>query len=90
MWDWDEGKRAVNLAKHGVDLAEVADLDWTGAVTREDRRSDYGERRFVTSAPLHGRLHVCIWCLRDSGPRVIRLRKANPRERARHDAEKLH
>ena len=91
MWDWDEDKRQTNRAKHGVDFAEIELFDWPNAVTREDTRGDYGERRFISTARLHGRLHVCVWTLREGKARIIGLRKANPRERARHAAEeKLH
>lgn len=91
MWDWDEDKRRANRLKHGIDFAELADFDWPNAVTREDTRGDYGERRFISTARLRGRVHVCVWTLRDGQPRIISLRKANTRERARHAAEeKLH
>ncbi len=91
MWDWDEDKRRANRLKHGIDFAELADFNWPNAVTREDTRGDYGERRFISTARLHGRVHVCVWTLRDGQPRIISLRKANTRERARHAAEeKLH
>ena len=46
-YEWDEDKRASNLVKHGVDFAEVEGFGWKGALTREDRRSDYGEVRFL-------------------------------------------
>ena len=90
MWDWDETKRRANLVKHGVDFAEVDRLDWDHAVTREDTRGAYGERRFVSTVPLGGRLHVCVWTLRDGAPRLISLRRANPREIKTHAAQKLH
>lgn len=90
MWGWDETKRRANLAKHGVDFAEVERLDWEHAVTRTDTRGAYGEPRFVSSVPLDGRLHVCVWTLRDGAPRLISLRKANPREIRTHAAQKLH
>ena len=90
MWAWDEDKRRANLAKHGVDFADVDRLDWAGAVTREDARGAYGERRFVSTVPLDGRLHVCVWTFRDGMLRLISLRKANPREVKSHAAQKLH
>ncbi|OZA12446.1 MAG: hypothetical protein B7Y02_07340 [Rhodobacterales bacterium 17-64-5] len=91
MWDWDEDKRQANRLKHGIDFAELEGFDWPNAVTREDTRSDYGERRFISTARLNGRLHVCVWTLRGGQPRIIGLRKANPRERERHAGEeKLH
>ena len=91
MWDWDEAKRLANRAKHGVDFAQIDGFEWAAAVTREDTRGDYGERRFLSTGVIDGRLHVCIWTVRAEGMRLISLRKANARERARHDrAEKLH
>jgi len=91
MWDWDEAKRLANRAKHGVDFAQIAGFDWAAAVTREDTRGDYGERRFLSTGLIGGRLYVCIWTVRAEGVRLISLRKANARERAQHDrAEKLH
>ena len=91
MWQWDEDKRQTNLAKHGVDFADMAWFDWATAATREDTRGDYGERRFVSVGLLRGRLFVCVWTHRDSANRVISLRKGNPRERRQHDQDqKLH
>jgi len=91
MWDWDEAKRQANRARHGVDFAQIDGFDWATAVTREDMWGDCGERRFVSTGWMDGRLHVCIWTIRAGRTRLISLRKANARERAQHGrAEKLH
>ncbi len=68
---WDEGKRAANLRSHGYDFADLADVfDGRFVVTREDRRFDYGERRYnmlvefdlrvinVTYTPRLGKAHL--------------------------------
>ncbi len=89
--EWDEAKRRANLAKHGVDFARIAGFDWQRAVTREDTRGDYGEARFVSSGRLDGHLHVCVWTIRGEAIRLISLRRANARERTKHERdEKLH
>jgi hypothetical protein len=91
MWDWDEAKCQANRAKHGVDFAQIDGFEWADAVTREDTRGDYGERRFLSTGWIDGRLQVCIWTVRAGRMRLISLRKANARERMQHDrAEKLH
>jgi uncharacterized protein len=91
MWDWDEAKRQANRARHGVDFTHIDGFDWATAVTREDTRSDYGERRFISTGVIDGRLPVCVWTVRAGRTRLISLRKANTRERAQHGrAEKLH
>ncbi|KGJ17365.1 BrnT family toxin [Paracoccus sanguinis] len=80
MFEWDDDKRAANLAKHGVDLAAAGRLDWGSALTVPDERGDYGEARFVSILPLDRRLHVCVWTWRARARRIISLRKANARE----------
>lgn len=82
MWTWDEAKRRANLAKHGVDFAEVALMDWATADHAVDTRHDYGEVRIATMGVIDGRLHFLAWTPRDGMVRVITLRKANAREQA--------
>ncbi|MCD2363997.1 BrnT family toxin [Sulfitobacter mediterraneus] len=60
-------------------------LEWPLALTREDSRNNYGERRFVTLGPIRGRLCVLVWCERNGAMRIISLRKANQRERRAYD-----
>ena len=46
MYEWDEGKRQANLAKHGVDFADMDAFEWdTAVIDVEDRRG----------SPLRGR-----------------------------------
>ncbi len=91
MIEWDEAKRRLNLDKHGVDFAGMDGFDWDKAVTREDARGEYGERRFVSVGWIGSRLHVCVWTYREEAFRLISLRKANDRERKRYgQAQELH
>jgi uncharacterized DUF497 family protein len=83
-FEWDEGKDAANRAKHGVSLAEAARLDWEKGGEEMDDRNCYGEIRMVRHALLDGRLHVCVYTLRNHIYRIISLRKANEREKVRH------
>lgn len=43
MSPMDETKRQTNLARHGVDFAEMARFQWDSAVSEPDNRLDYGE-----------------------------------------------
>lgn len=79
-FEWDEEKRAANREKHGVDFEAIDGFDWDAAFTREDERGAYGEARFVSVAPIDGRLHVAVWTMRADSVRLISLRKANARE----------
>jgi len=60
-------------------------VDWDVALTAEETRNPYPEPRFVTIAPINGRLCVFAWCWRGSNLRVISLRKANQREQNRYE-----
>lgn len=79
-FEWDETKDAANRAKHGLSLALAARLDWAAGQVEEDTRADYGEVRFQLLARLDGRIHLCVYTVREGKNRVISLRKANRRE----------
>jgi uncharacterized DUF497 family protein len=79
-FEWDEGKRAANLAKHGVDFVAVESFDFASALILTDDRKDYGEERRNALGLIGTRLHVLTFTWRDKTVRVISLRKANARE----------
>ena len=81
MWDWDEPKRQANLAKHGVDFAEMDRFDWSSADIRADDRFDYGETRKSALGLIEGRLFAVSYTERGAITRIITLRKANEREK---------
>lgn len=76
-------KRQANLAKHGVDFADVVHLDLGAAFIEVDDRRDYGEVRLEATGLIGNRLHVLVFTTRGAAVRVISLRKANTREEAR-------
>ena len=79
-FDWATAKDAANRAKHGIGLDQAAHLDWDNGVRFQDQRHDYGEKRQLVYARIEGRLHACVYVLRDGRRRIISLRKANKRE----------
>ncbi|WP_085307414.1 BrnT family toxin [Planktotalea arctica] len=58
---------------------------WTTALTREDNRVEYGERRFISIGLIGDRHFVAVWTRRDDALRLISLQKANKREVNIHD-----
>ncbi|CAI9404431.1 hypothetical protein ANOBCDAF_04618 [Pleomorphomonas sp. T1.2MG-36] len=80
--EFDPVKRATNLAKHQIDLAEAERVFEGDTLTIEDDRFDYGEQRFITIGRLAGRMMVIVWTPRGAARRIISLRKANDREQA--------
>lgn len=85
--EWDEAKRAENLAGRGIDFADATRLDWSTAQIVTDDRRDYGEERLMARGLIDGRLHILVFTLRGDALRVISLRKANGREQARYVRE---
>ena len=78
--EFDVGKNAGNLAKHGMDLSQAVAFEMNLARVSRDERRVYGEDRFIAVGPLEGRTCVLIFTVRHGVIRVISLRKANRRE----------
>ena len=83
-YQWDETKRRSNLAKHGVDFAVAAQFDWQTAARFPDQRRDYAERRWLALGMMDGGLHALVYTMRGSHVRIISLRKASRKEKARY------
>ena len=81
-YEWDEAKRAVNLAKHGVDFADaVGALEDPLNLTLEDGDA-LGEQRFITLGyGFCGRILYVVWTERGQDTlRIISARRADPGE----------
>ena len=84
-YDWDPVKAVANFLKHEVRFVRIREFDWETAKIGEDRRRDYGETRFIGVGPIDGITHVAIFTFRGTQIRLISLRRANDRERRRHE-----
>jgi len=83
-FEWDEAKHQANKRKHGLDFAD-APLVFAGRTLGfEDLRRPYDEPRYLTVEALAGRMVIIAHTLRGNATRIISMRKANDRERARH------
>lgn len=77
---YDPTKDRANQQKHGVSLAEAAQIEWDTALERLDDRNDYGEDRYTTLGAIGNRLYCVVYVEREGKRRIISLRKANKRE----------
>ena len=77
---FDPGKRDASLKLRGLDFAEAGLVFAAQVAEREDRRRDYGERRFITAGMLRGRMVVIVWTPRDGARRIISMRHTHGRE----------
>jgi uncharacterized protein len=82
--EYDTAKNEINIAKHGVSLAEADDIEWDSCVSWLDMRHDYGEQRMTGMGYIGNRIYVVVFVDRDNKRRIISLRKANKREVERY------
>ncbi len=83
---FDPKKDAANIKKHGVSLSEGDGvLSDPLALTVEDDGA-VGEQRFVSiGMNVFGTLMVVVHTPRSDGPRVISVRKPDPKERRNYE-----
>jgi uncharacterized DUF497 family protein len=77
---FDPPKNDRNIAERDLPFERVADLEWGTAMSIEDARKDYGERRLRILALLDGRLHAAVITVRGDATHVISFRKASKKE----------
>jgi uncharacterized DUF497 family protein len=79
-YEWDEAKNAANVRKHGIGFELVRDFDWSVAVILPDRRSDYGEDRFLAYGRLRGKGYAVVFTPRGERTRIISIRRMHEKE----------
>lgn len=86
---WDDLKGASNRALHGIDFADLDDVfDGRFALVVEDRRWDYGEKRFNMLVAHGGVILNVTFAVRTPKYRIISARLAGRKERRTfHDCE---
>ena len=80
MYEWDDEKSELNLAKHGLSFEDAEAVFSGPCVTFVDDRFEYRETRLVTLGVLEGRVVVIVHTPREESTRIISMRKANARE----------
>lgn len=86
VFEWDEKKRAANIAKHKVDFDWAVYIWDQPTFDRPDRRWDYGEERFVSYGVVADLVLAVVWTQRGGAIRLISARKANEDERKAYHA----
>ena len=85
--DWDEAKRSLNLAKHGIDFADLAvHFDFDRAIRSPARSSATGRVRMALIGRHRGDSIVVIVAspLGTEALSLVSARPASPRERRHH------
>lgn len=79
--DWDKRKNELNIAKHGIDFADVADIFNHPMLTLRDDRLDYGEERWLGVGWIHSLIGVVVYTERSGDViGIISARKATKNE----------
>ncbi len=86
--EFDPAKNARNVRDRGISFERFADIDVETAVSGEDGRKDYGERRLRVLGFIDGVLHAAVVTPRGERIRVISLRRANRREERAYAKER--
>ena len=80
--EFDQDKRDKTLKERELDFGRAAEVFAGIHFTGQDIRVDYAEDRFISVGWLDTRLIVLVWTPRGEVRRIIRMRKANDREKA--------
>lgn len=86
QFEWDEIKNQINIDKHGIDFADVADIFNHPMLTLLDEREDYDEDRWIGIGWIKSLIGVVIYTERVGDViRIISARKATKNEVRRYE-----
>jgi uncharacterized DUF497 family protein len=81
VFEWDAGKNAANLAKHGIDFEDAIGIFDGPILERPDERRDYGEHRIIAFGVVEDRELAVVYTVRGTHRRIISARRAHRHER---------
>ncbi|MDR2451765.1 MAG: BrnT family toxin [Candidatus Accumulibacter sp.] len=79
--EFDPVKDETNRKKHGMSLALAESFEWNNALVWPDERFNYDEARMSAMGYVGMSLCAMAFVERHGKTRVIRLRRATPKER---------
>jgi len=77
-FEWDDRKRELNLAKHGIDFDSAIEVFYGPIILRRSDRND--EERWIALGYSDNRLIVVVFTRRASVFRIISARRARKNE----------
>ena len=87
LFEWDDGKAAESLRKHGVSIEEAATTfaDPMSLTIDDPAHSENEERSIIMATSLRGRLLVTVFTERGEQIRIINSRRASSPELAQYE-----
>ena len=86
-FEWDENKNLMNIGKHSIDFNDIINAFDLPMIIKEDRRKNYGEKRFIALGHVQDVIFVIVFTIRKNRTRIISARKANKIERKLYDEQ---
>lgn len=80
-FEWDSNKNDINIKKHGIDFSDLPKSFTFPMLRKEDKRKDYGEKRWIALVEVYKICIVIVYSIRKDTIRIISARKANKKER---------
>ena len=80
-FEWDDAKNIINLKKHGIDFDFAKEIFAGIWISKQDKRKDYGEDRFLALGLLENCVLLAVYTKRGNTIRLISVRRANIAER---------
>ena len=84
-FEWDETKRLINIAQHGIDFNDAVAL-FDGRPLLLVPGTFRGEERHLVIGELEGRMVAAVWTWREDSIRLISVRSARHGERRDYHA----
>ena len=78
-FEWDETKSKANLAKHGIDFDEAAEIFYAPIILRRSNRNN--EERWIAIGKSNTRIISVIFTRRNDAIRIISARHPRPDEK---------
>jgi len=86
QYEWDEQKKEINIAKHGIDFADAHRIFQAPLLSTLDDRFDYGEDRWVGLGVLDSRIVKLVYTEPDEQTRrIIFVRKVLQHKRKQYE-----
>jgi uncharacterized DUF497 family protein len=89
-FEWNETKDAANKRKHGIGFRQAAEIFRGYVLTAEDKRRDYGERRWIALGEYGGEVIRVVYTERGGNVRIITAWKANRNDRKSYQKARAH
>jgi uncharacterized protein len=83
--EYDPVKNKLNLARHGLSLADAAAFDLATARVMIDARHEYGEVRWRAFGRVEGKGRCLVFTYRANFVRIISYRPAHEKEMRRYE-----